>query len=134
MMQEEKQVKFDKGKVSAYNGQTDLYCDFVTVTQGSKQDVYYLLNDRKAPNDDGYYIVSTVLKEAIDPNILRTHIGLIDKKGNIIIPFTNKSISEISEYLCFSSQSYFAQVFQKAVGESPVEYRKRIRRDAEKKE
>lgn len=94
-MQEEKQVKFDKGKVSAYNGQTDLYCDFVTVTQGSKQDVYYLLNDRKAPNDDGYYIVSTVLKEAIDPNILRTHIGLIDKKGNIIIPFTNKSIKRI---------------------------------------
>lgn len=118
-MQEEKQVKFDKGKVSAYNGQTDLYCDFVTVTQGSKQDVYYLLNDRKAPNDDGYYIVSTVLKEAIDPNILRTHIGLIDKKGNIIIPFTNKSIKRIEGdyFLVVRSEAQSASV-KEAIVES----------------
>ena len=41
------------------------------VTEGSKQDVYYLLNDKKL--DNGFYIASTVLNEAIDPQILRTH-------------------------------------------------------------
>lgn len=94
-MQEEKQVKFEKGKVSEYNGQQDIYCDFVTVTEGSKQDVYYLLNDKKL--DNGFYIASTVLKEAIDPQILRTHLGVINQKGDIIIPFENKSIKTIED-------------------------------------
>ena len=31
MMQEERQVTFDRGKVSAYNGQDNLFCDFATV-------------------------------------------------------------------------------------------------------
>lgn len=94
-MQDEKQVKFEKGKVSEYNGQQDIYCDFVTVTEGSKQDVYYLLNDKKL--DNGFYIASTVLKEAIDPQILRTHLGVINQKGDIIIPFENKSIKTIED-------------------------------------
>lgn len=47
---------------------------------------------------------------------------------------TSHPISQIAGTVGFSSQSYFAQVFQKAVGESPGEYRKRIRRDSEKKE
>ena len=94
-MQEEKQVKFEKGKVSEYNGKQDIYCDFVTVTEGSKQDVYYLLNDKKL--DNGFYIASTVLKEAIDPQILRTHLGVINQKGDIIIPFENKSIKTIED-------------------------------------
>lgn len=92
-MQEEKQIKFDRGRVSAYNGQTDLFCDFATVTQGGKQEVFYLLTDQKLNN--GYYIASTVLKEAIDPTIPRSHIGMIDKMGNIIIPFGNKTIKQV---------------------------------------
>ena len=94
-MQDEKQVKFEKGKVSEYNGQQDIYCDFVTVTQGTQQDVYYLLNDKKL--DNGFYIASTVLKEAIDSQILRTHLGVINQKGDIIIPFENKSIKTIED-------------------------------------
>lgn len=47
---------------------------------------------------------------------------------------TSHPISQIAGSVGFSSQSYFAQVFQKAVGESPGEYRKHIRREQDKKE
>lgn len=37
---------------------------------------------------------------------------------------TDKTISEISEYLCFSTQSYFQNVFKRKYGVTPKEYRK----------
>lgn len=49
-------------------------------------------------------------------------------EARVLLRDTNQSISEIAGIVGFSSQSYFAQVFQKAVGESPGEYRKRMRR------
>ena len=96
-MQEGREVSFQTGKVN-YNGQSGILCKFVTVTQGDKKDFYYILNDRKL--DNGYYIVSTDLKEAIDPTVPRTHIGLIDKDANIIIPCENKTIKPVEgDYL-----------------------------------
>ena len=41
---------------------------------------------------------------------------------------TNHSIAHVAKMIGFSSQSYFAQVFQKAAGMSPGEFRKRSRR------
>jgi len=40
-----------------------------------------------------------------------------------LLAFTNKSISEISNYLCFSSQSYFQRVFKNACQMTPKQYR-----------
>ncbi|GIP18691.1 hypothetical protein J40TS1_43330 [Paenibacillus montaniterrae] len=40
-----------------------------------------------------------------------------------LLAFTNKSLSEISSYLCFSSQSYFQNLFKKIVGMTPMQYR-----------
>lgn len=40
-----------------------------------------------------------------------------------LLTYTNKSISEISYYLCFSSQSYFQNVFKKRLGVTPNKYR-----------
>lgn len=45
-----------------------------------------------------------------------------------ILKFTDKSISEISNYLCFSSQSYFQNVFKKNFNLTPTEYRKKYSR------
>ena len=42
-----------------------------------------------------------------------------------LLKFTDKSISEISNYLCFSSQSYFQNVFKKNFNLTPTEYRKK---------
>ncbi|MDY2838738.1 MAG: AraC family transcriptional regulator, partial [Bilifractor sp.] len=41
-----------------------------------------------------------------------------------LLHYTDKTISEISEYLCFSTQSYFQNVFRKKYGCTPREYRK----------
>lgn len=94
-MTEEKEVKFERGQVSEYNGQSNIFCDFVTVTEGAQQKVYYILNDKKL--DNGFYIASTVLKEAIDSQIIRTHLGVIDKDGNVVISFDNKGITLVGD-------------------------------------
>ncbi|MNV68119.1 HTH-type transcriptional activator Btr [compost metagenome] len=40
-----------------------------------------------------------------------------------LLAFSDKSLSEISSYLCFSSQSYFQNLFKKHVGVTPLKYR-----------
>lgn len=50
------------------------------------------------------------------------------EEGKSLLEFTNKSISEISEYLCFSSQSYFQNMFKKKYHITPYEYRKKCRK------
>lgn len=47
------------------------------------------------------------------------------QEAKSLLKYTNKSLSEISNYLCYSSQSYFQNVFKKIVGCTPMEYRKR---------
>lgn len=42
-----------------------------------------------------------------------------------LLAFTDKSISEISNYLCFSSQSYFQRVFKSTFELTPKQYRDR---------
>lgn len=41
-----------------------------------------------------------------------------------LLLYTKKSILEISEYLCFCSQSYFQRAFKKQYGVTPMQYRK----------
>lgn len=41
-----------------------------------------------------------------------------------LLVYTNKSISHISNYLCFSSQSYFQNQFKKCTGQTPLNFRK----------
>jgi AraC-like DNA-binding protein len=45
------------------------------------------------------------------------------EEAKSLLSFTDKSISEISYYLCFSSQSYFQNVFKKKFSLTPNEYR-----------
>ncbi len=47
------------------------------------------------------------------------------REAKSLLRYTNKSISEISNYLCYSSQSHFQNTFKKHYGETPAEYRKR---------
>ena len=51
----------------------------------------------------------------IDQRILRAK--------NILVN-TNKSLSEIADYLCFSSEYHFSNCFKKKVGMSPSQYRR----------
>ena len=45
------------------------------------------------------------------------------EEAKYLMTYTDKSISEISSYLSFSSQSYFQNVFKKKLGMTPNEYR-----------
>ena len=45
------------------------------------------------------------------------------EEAKMLLKYTNYSLLEISEYLSFSSQSYFTTVFRKNCGQTPTEYR-----------
>ena len=45
------------------------------------------------------------------------------EEAKSLLKYTNKSISEISQILAFSSQAYFTNVFKKAYGCTPKEFR-----------
>ena len=46
------------------------------------------------------------------------------REAKRFLRYTDKTLSEISNHLCFSSQAYFQTVFKKQVGATPNDYRK----------
>ena len=49
------------------------------------------------------------------------------EEAKSLLTYSEKSLAEISSYLCFSSQSYFQNVFKKQYGVTPLQYRKQTR-------
>ncbi len=49
------------------------------------------------------------------------------EEARSLLRYSDRSISEISEYLCFSTQSYFQNVFKRKYGMTPKEYRKSVK-------
>ena len=47
------------------------------------------------------------------------------REAKSLLRYTDKSLGEISSYLCFSSQSHFQNVFKKHIHMTPAEYRNR---------
>jgi AraC-like DNA-binding protein len=52
-----------------------------------------------------------------------THAKIQEAKSLLI--YTEKSLAEISAYLCFSTQSYFQNTFKKVTGMTPLAFRKK---------
>ncbi|MCM1429986.1 MAG: AraC family transcriptional regulator [Muribaculaceae bacterium] len=46
------------------------------------------------------------------------------EEAKSLLAYSKKGLAEISNYLCFSSQSYFQNVFKKKYGLTPMQYRK----------
>lgn len=49
------------------------------------------------------------------------------EEAKSLLTYSEKSLAEISSYLCFSSQSYFQNVFKKQYGITPMKYRQQTR-------
>ena len=45
------------------------------------------------------------------------------EEAKSLLTYSDKTLSEISNYLCFSSQAYFQTVFKKKYGLTPTQYR-----------
>ena len=58
--------------------------------------------------------------ESITDFIIKSKI----KDAKRLLRYTDKTLSEIRNHLCFSSQSYFQKVFKDKVGITPNDYRK----------
>ncbi len=49
------------------------------------------------------------------------------EEAKSLLAYSEKSLTEISNFLCFSSQSYFQNVFKKQYGVTPLQYRKQTK-------
>ena len=48
------------------------------------------------------------------------------REARTLLKYTDKSLGEISNYLCFSSQAHFQNTFKKHNGVTPMEYRRSV--------
>lgn len=78
-----------KGLVK-YKDRTDLLCTYGTNENGVN---YYFLSELANKN----IIASSELVEAIDPEVIKSHVGLIDSEGKELIPLINKNIKLIND-------------------------------------
>jgi len=69
------------------------------------------------------YVITNFKKElGINVGAYITRCKLEEAKN--LLAFTDKSLAEISDYLCYSSQSYFQNSFKKKYKVTPLQYRR----------
>ena len=66
---------------------------------------------------DGFSLADASEEEGI------AELGTWLEEAKSLLTYSDKTLSEISNYLCFSSQAYFQTVFKKKYGLTPKQYR-----------
>lgn len=105
----------------------DLNQDLLKCIRFVKQNVTHRITVADVADFIGYsrqYLSSRFKKELgfdLGKFILRTKLT----EAQQLLQFSDKSLSEISTLLCFSSQSHFQRAFKAQFGLTPLEYRKK---------
>ena len=68
--------------------------------------------------------ISTTFKKEIGISVSEYIRRMRVETAKSLLQYTEFSCLEIAEYLCFSSDCHFSQVFSRYTGQSPREYRK----------
>ena len=78
-----------------YKDRNDIICTY-GITSDGKQ--YYFLDSTDSKQlANGNRIATTDLREAVDPMINDSHVGLLNPDGVEVIPFNNKSIKQVND-------------------------------------
>ena len=102
---------------------------FVSLIRYIREHTHYPLTVAHLAAQFGYNsdYLSRAFKKEMGVNlsslIMRTKL----EESKELLRYTNQSILEISEYLCFSSQNHFQTAFKKQYGLTPLAYRKLTR-------
>ncbi len=99
-------------------------CDYICLHPEEKMDVHALA--KQAGYTDYYF--SKRFKKEVGMSVREYITEKKIEKAEDLLNNTNYSIQDISEMLGFSAQSYFGDVFRKAKGISPGEYRMKAER------
>lgn len=73
--------------------------------------------------------LSTYFKRETGENFMNYISRMKVEDSKRLLELTDKSLSDISNYLSFSSQSYFQNVFRNLTGMTPNDYRKKNKKD-----
>ncbi|MTW84389.1 helix-turn-helix domain-containing protein [Virgibacillus dakarensis] len=86
----------------------------------------------KAGHINKYYLAHTFKKDiGISPIEYLNQVRI--RESQILLETTNYNIAHIAEFIGFSSQSFFAQAFKRATGQTPSKYRKKAGKEVEDK-
>lgn len=78
-------------------------------------------------NRSASYITKKFKSElGFNPGIYINRCKLEESKS--LLTYTEKSLAEISNYLCYSSQAHFQTAFKKKYGITPMQYRNKMRK------
>ncbi|MBS6171753.1 AraC family transcriptional regulator [Ruminococcus sp. AF25-13] len=85
------------------------------------------MDDVAAQIDRSTSYVTKMFKSelGINPGAYINRCKLEEAKS--LLTYTEKSLSEISNYLCYSSQAHFQTAFKKQYGMTPMQYRDKTR-------
>lgn len=101
----------------------DLYNSMEFIKKNINQKIN-ILDVANSINRSSSYVISHFKKELginVGAYIIRCKL----EEAKSLLTYSNRSLSEISNYLCFASQSHFQNSFKKQYGLTPLQYRKK---------